>query len=868
MKNKILLKEIPSGRFHSALFTTYSINLYYLEQQVLPMLGSKNIHYISILVDSNMLSSQLDAYSLLSQKKKRNYSIHGIQSNGAFHPKIIFLAGQDSLLLLIGSGNLTSSGHGKNLEVWNAIYIDNPDDKKLGFLLQVWNYLKEIHSDLGESAQNKLKNVEENCILLSSSLKVNIAESYEIDKNTTIGFLSVNFDKSIFKQLSEFVGNEKIDRITIMSPYYDVEGHFIHELNKKYKPNEINIIIQGDFGAIPYKMKPKKNMNFFDWSDLQKEKARQVYFHAKIIVFESKRASYLVSGSANASMAAFGSQDRAGINHEACIVYRNKSIDFHDLLGINLKMKKVQLRDYEVSTFDLSNLTSRNYQSVFIKAAERNYDEITVKLTSKKNYTNARFCLFDSFGKTQFEKNISIAKGESILQLSIPYGLTLMSAGFLISSKKISNKQFIIDINAFESTNPSPRNRSLNQIRKLIESGNFSTSKIIDYLNTIYKQKEIKKVGISSGTVENQRKNVLIPEQESDLLYLSYAEIQEKAKHLNDLNKPNSYIEYKGVRLWESIFSYLKENREKEIQSKIDEEETEDINKSSGRAEGNKQKSKRPISKSNHQRLTEKVEKFLNNYRDILASKISEQSSDKPSLIDLSMFLIILEILLHLVSHKERIEGEDKEEHLLHIQFTKKNYSWSKYLIQFIGMFTLWCNKKGGFKYFDSKEHELKLSLYQKMAFKTSVSSLSIFNLINKSYDQNKISEWLKLSLLNITHSFNPDKIKYKDIEEFIEFVPQLEREVLGEGVLFDEISSNLRIATDHKQKKFYFTTGDIYFHPNDGYTFIAKIISNPSNIFYKLFYPGYEWDEEVEDYWNGKVYSIKEQKWFNSRKE
>src|SRR5690554_3589370 len=107
MKNRILLKDIPANRFHSAIFTTYSINFYYLEQQVLPLLGAKNIHYVSILIDGAILSNQIEKYAQLSQNRKRNYSLHGMQSNGSFHSKLIFLAGQDSVLLLVGSGNLT-----------------------------------------------------------------------------------------------------------------------------------------------------------------------------------------------------------------------------------------------------------------------------------------------------------------------------------------------------------------------------------------------------------------------------------------------------------------------------------------------------------------------------------------------------------------------------------------------------------------------------------------------------------------------------------------------------------------------------------------------------------------------------------------
>lgn len=867
MKNRILLKEIPSGKFHSALFTTYSINLYYLEQQVLPLLGSKDIHYISILTDSNMLSAQLEAYSSLSQQKKRNYAIHGIQSNGSFHPKIIFLAGPDSLLLLLGSGNLTSSGHGKNLEVWNPIYIDNPEDKKLGFVLQAWEYLKEIHADLGDSAQNKIKSIEENCILLSNPSNIEFSTVYEINNNSSISFLSTQPEKSIFNQLSEIIGDKKIERITIMSPFYDVKGNFLHALNQRFRPGDINIILQKNFGAPPYNIKPKRNMLFFDWSEIQKEKSGQKYFHAKNMVFDGKKVSYLVSGSANASLAAFGTQQMPGINHESCIVYQNKSNSFIDILGIDLKKSKVNLGDYKDIPNNEKNQNEGQKLLVFIKSAEKNFDEVSVVLSSKKNIADARICLFDPNSKQQFEKNVVIDKGDSVVKLSIPYGITLMYAELFAKSKKISNKQFIIDIKAFEGTNPSPRNRSLNQIRKLIESGNFSTPKIIDYLNTIYKQRVIKKGTSFIDSSPDERKEILSPEEENDLLYLSYAEIQEKAKQLNDIQRPNNYIEYKGVRLWDSIFSYLKESREKEIQAKIDEEETEDINKASGRAENNYRKSKTPISTSTHQRLIDKVEKFLADYWDILESKINDKNSDKPSLIDLSMFLIMLEILLHLVSHKEIIEGEKNEEYLLHIKFSTRICSWSEYLIQFIGMFTLWCNQKGGFKSFDTMEYKLKLSLYQKMAFKTSISSLAIFSLINKNYDQNKITEWLKLSLLNSNHTFNPDNIKYKDTEEFIEFVPTKELEEFGEEVLTEEIATNLNTIYKHQQKKNSFFVGDTFLHPEDGFALINKIAINNTNTFYKLIHIAYDWDEKLEDFWNCKLYHVNGKRWNSAKK-
>lgn len=866
MKNRILLKEIPAGKFHSVIFTTYSINLYYLEQQVLRLLGSKGIHYVSLLADSNMLGAQLDTYSFLSEERKRNYAINGIQCDGAFHPKIIFLAGESTLLLLVGSGNLTSSGHGKNLEVWSAIYIDSESDKKLGFLIQAWNYLKRLHSDLGISAQYKLKSIEENCQLLSNTENVAISDTYEIDNQTKISFLAANGRDSIFKQLTVLVDMEIIERITVMSPYYDSEGDFLHQLNNYFKPTELNIILQEDYGTIPFDMIPADNMSFYYWPDIQNGDVKQEYFHSKNLVLEGKNRNFLVSGSANASLAAFGSDVFNMTNQEVCILYQSKSIDFVKALGLNFNGEALNLKDFELSSVFNDNINTGNKSLVFIKTVEKCYDSVTLYISSKRQVMDGIIYMFNAKGKIVFQKDTEIEKGEATIQIDIVQGLSLLYCEIFAKANSVSNKQFVIDVNAFEGTNPSPKNRSLNQIRKLIESGSFSTPKIIDYLNTIYKQKEVKKVAIAaSSKSDEEEKKDIITEEESDLLYLSYDEIQEKIKYLDEIKKGKGHIEYKSVRLWDSIFSYLKESREKEEQSNIDEEETEDINKSTGRAEDKKEKSKKPISKSNHDRLKDKVGRFLMNYWEILESKINNKNAEKPSLIDLSMFLIILEILLHLLSHKEKIEGQEKEEHLLQISFNNKDNSWSEFVIHFVGMFTLWSSQKEGFKEMESNEYKLKLDLYKKMAFKTSISALSIFSAVNKNYKQDKIITWKKLSLLNASLSFNTEHIAYKDIEDFDMFVPQETRIEIGEANFVEEFNESLRIVNKNK------LDSEFYWHPLDGITFIGKEIINQHNNairFLKLLSTGYEWDEEIDDYWNGKVYSIRDSKWLSSRRD
>lgn len=865
MKGRILLKEIPTGKFHSAIFATYSINLYYLEQQVLPLLGSKDIHYVSILADGAMLSTQLDHYGYLSQQRKRNYAVHGIQSSGAFHPKLIFLAGPDSVLLLVGSGNLTTSGHGKNLEVWNAVYVNSLDDTKYGLVVQAWNYMKQLHADLGDSANSKLKSIEENCFLLARGDEME-ATIFNLDEQNQISFHANQSDGSLFSQVSDIVGNDKIERITIMCPFHDSEGKFIQELNKRYNPGQIDVLVQADFGAFPLRMKNQPNVRFFEWTEVMQQKQRQSYFHAKNIVIEGRNKNYLISGSANASIAAFGTMTIPATNQESCVIYQSTESDYLELLSIKSAGKSVNLADYKTENKTKLSELPELERSVFIKSAEKNFDTVHLIFQVKSPVKNANIQLFDPKGTIQFEDMISLESGEHHQQISIPNGIALLFAQVSIKGLATSNKQFITDINAFESTNPSPRNRSLNQIRKLIESGNFSTPKIIDYLNTIYRQKEVKK-GISIASDKEVRNDELPKEEDDDLLYLSYAEIQERAKQIDNQEKIHYYIEYKGVRLWESIFSYLKESREKELQSKIDEEETENINSSGGRLEKKEPKPKRSISKSNFERLKDKVTKFLDSYYEILQQKTTDFKSEQPSLIDLSMYLIMLEILLHLIGHKETISEDEKEKHLLQIRFSKKENSWSEYVIGYIGMFTMWCTQSGGFKDIDSPDYRMKLEHYKNMAFKTNLSSLSICAIVNEECDKVNFGKWLQLDLLNSNLVFNAANSTQTETEEFISFIPQNVLDEIGEAVIEDEISKNLIQLSSSKATSSNYVVGDFFCHPELGYTYLDKVIQNPNNTFYKLFTPGFKWDGEVNNYWNGQVYSIMEKRWLKSRK-
>lgn len=769
MKPRILLDEIPKKEFHSAIFTTYSINLYYLEQQVLPLLGSKGIHYVSVLADSEMLSSQLDSLSSLSENKKRTYAINGMQSKGAFHSKLIFLAGDTKLLLLMGSGNLTSSGHGKNLEVWNAFYVDSADDSKLGFLLQAWNYIKQLHQDLGQSASNKIKSIEENCSLLKTNIK--ISDKYTLEDDTQISFLYSQPQKSIFSQLEKLIEAEEIQRITIMSPFYDTDGKFIQLLNNTFKPETINVILQKEFGNAPTNIKPTENIHFHDWENIKCD-APQKFFHAKNIVFEGKETNFMLSGSANASIAAFGLSKTVAVNQEACVLYQSENTDYIKLLGLKLKKRKEVLSDFEHLNGNATAGINGSNNLVFIRSAERNYDVLSLQLSLDDNLSNVTLCIFDAKGKTEFEKQLDISDMDKTIKITIPQTLHVMYCYLKQSDTIISNKQFVVDIHAFESTNPSQKNRSLNELRKIIESEGFSTLRIIDYLSEIYQATAPKK-NIPSASDKKDRTDEIF-EEDNDLLYLSYQQIQNKIRHFDNSRNGRAYVEYQSVRLWESIISYLKDNKERNEQSRIDEEETENVNESSGREEVVVAPKKPTISRHAYEKKKISIENCLKDYIKTLETKIEYADENNPSIIDLSMYLIMMEILLQHVNTKETIIEESrkskdskeykestvtKEEFLINPKISSSGSSWSSYALKIMGLFNLWWNKAEGFKDIDSQEYKDKFTRYKSDAFNMSVLAITTFEQLNKNHiETEKIKLWVNLELLNFLHCFSDHK--------------------------------------------------------------------------------------------------------------
>jgi len=123
---------IDSGEWHEALFFTYALSLSFFESVLLPQLRRCGCSKVAIYAD------KLGYRTCLIERRAlavgQDYMMVPVAKRGGiFHPKCIYLMGIDRDLLLVGSGNLTFGGHGKNVEVVEVLDSSRDREAFTGF---------------------------------------------------------------------------------------------------------------------------------------------------------------------------------------------------------------------------------------------------------------------------------------------------------------------------------------------------------------------------------------------------------------------------------------------------------------------------------------------------------------------------------------------------------------------------------------------------------------------------------------------------------------------------------------------------------------------------------------------------------------
>lgn len=118
---KKLISLIRDAKPRRALFTTFTFSLSWFEALIVPVLRANGCEQIDVLIDAREACKSTDEATALHAGNA--YRIIPVYMTGTtvFHPKLVYLEGMQEDTLVVSSANLTLAGHGKNLEVLDAV---------------------------------------------------------------------------------------------------------------------------------------------------------------------------------------------------------------------------------------------------------------------------------------------------------------------------------------------------------------------------------------------------------------------------------------------------------------------------------------------------------------------------------------------------------------------------------------------------------------------------------------------------------------------------------------------------------------------------------------------------------------------------
>lgn len=290
------IQLITDGTWDHALFTTYSLSLSFYETQIHKLgLARNGCRDIRIVAD-------LDGYQL-SLSERQSHRVGNeyrltpvVLPNGVFHPKLIWLAGKELDLLLIGSGNLTFGGFGKNLECLEVVRSDQSPGlfAQVGSLMQCWAEREDL----------RFADTDWLPFWIQRGVELGRAASFSSALFPSLVHSSIN---SIGDQILERVGEHgNVIEVCSLSPYYDPDAHGILSFAESLLAPRLTVgLLPGQEAATTFPFqhhrKTECSISAAQFS-APGEPTDQRRLHAKILEIRMEDgSSFLVTGSVNST---------------------------------------------------------------------------------------------------------------------------------------------------------------------------------------------------------------------------------------------------------------------------------------------------------------------------------------------------------------------------------------------------------------------------------------------------------------------------------------------------------------------------------------------------------------------------------------
>ena len=860
LERENILTLIGSRRYHSCILTTFSFDFYFFEMKTMKWLRSCGVRNTNVFIDGHYYSELMKQSTGEEMQLTAGYSLYPVFQKSIFHPKIWMLFGEKEGLLIIGSGNLTSSGNGNNDEIWGAFHFDIRSTENALIFSSAWNYLSMLSATVkGQMNEKTTRWIIEHSKWLNELPKAKPFQFSETSQKEKVAFLFNSETSSIWTELLKHISNEKIIEITSISPYYDSAGKVLQELKSLFPKAEINVVLE-ESGFIPSSMQDSKAFRFYDWRDagvskIQYAKSETVKskLHGKIIHFKTKSGKeFCLFGSANVTPEGLGLAEKYS-NAEVSLLIQSEKGGLLNDLGIKLKSgNSKKISDFTTTTHKsiYETVIKNNKFKIQLLSAELIYDELA--LYSNGNYAEPfKVVFFDRQNRFLHSQKVSKYEQELKIKLNIELGSFQYVQLANSADEFISNKLLVSDYFLLAKTHPNPKTEDIERIYSEIQNGELS--KVLDLLHYAIIDETENEEGTSilynsKNTDAKQEKK-----KEVEKLYdlSSYKPIENSALEKNLLL---SSLSLRVLDVLKFIHSKaLFTNRQDDIS--IDEQE-ENLGNISGNEE-NEVKTRRNLSfillKSERRKLTSYFDNLYNSQQAILYGN-NRPKAYKPTLTDLTKYLIALELMLEYGGKSEKCDEQDKQHFFSYLPFVDQydNNNVKGCCLNLVGDFLMLA--RTGFKEYDFEYTKKKVEELKEEALVSTIVCL-----LNNRWQENELHYFFSM-LLNTLHYLG-----WKNVDDFNNNLKELKTKI---NYRISELKQRVNGLVEQNLEMFYKTVcpafkkvikrladkkfdtsavaGQIIYKSPWGYCYVHSVTK--ANEF-TLIRPGFLWDDNKADY-------------------
>ena len=495
-------------KYSSCIITCFSFDFTFFEERLMSLLRTSNIKNVNVFLDGKCLDKSLEKVTGNEFRTHKTYSLNPIYEKGVFHPKIMLFTGPKQGLLILGSGNVTSSGLSTNDEIWAAFHLNSVESKNAHVFASVWSYLQQFFRQVRGFNREKIGWIHQYAPWINE-LDTSLASSFiKLNEEQEVRFIANTPEESIYQQLQQALPKFRIRKLSIVSPFFDEQGKLLEELNTDYEILEMLCITDREFGLLPSGLNTElqEKVRFYDWKEcLEGFDKRFNRLHAKIFQFEYEDGwEYLLIGSPNATSHAFGTGKSRAVNGEAALLLKRKlkngyltelGISTRNAIALNVTSCK------RVETNRGDNGTSLTFMNRVIYS-EKNGSRITVYL-QKEIETMSQLQIL---GVNQEEVElISFEPGKDEYTIEMKRPEDAFRVSIFRNGERITNFSLVHNVAAQARCNPDPSQAELNQIiESLLENPeNGQYVELLKYTDFVWVDEERGEsgYGANSGAV-------------------------------------------------------------------------------------------------------------------------------------------------------------------------------------------------------------------------------------------------------------------------------------------------------------------------------------------------------------------------------